>query len=172
MNHFEISLLYHIVDIARPLRPFFSYITHLGDGGIFFIIVGLFFMCFSKTRKKGFYLLLTLLVGFIVGNLILKNIVHRTRPYIVDPSIVLWIKAPGDYSFPSGHTLVAFETYFFLHRERYHWIFLILAILIALSRMVLMVHYPTDVLGGFILGAIVGLTMEQRTRYKREPKKM
>lgn len=167
MNTYELTLLYRIADATRPVRPFLAYLTHLGDGGIFFILLGCVFLLFPKTRKTGFYLLMTLLVGFVAGNLILKNIVHRMRPYVLDPSIVLMIKAPRDYSFPSGHTLVAFETYFFLHRERYAWIFLVLAILIAVSRMALMVHYPTDILGGIILGAVVGLTMERKTRYKR-----
>ena len=86
MNAYELTLLYRIADATRPVRPFFAYLTHLGDGGIFFILFGCIFLLFPKTRKTGFYLLMTLLVGFVAGNLILKNIVHRMRPYVLDPS--------------------------------------------------------------------------------------
>ena len=90
--------------------------------------------------------------GFLIGNIGLKNIVARIRPYDMVEVEVL-VKHLSDFSFPSGHTLVSFNAAIALHHYHRKWgvAALVLATVIALSRLYLFVHYPTDVLAGFLL---------------------
>ena len=100
-----------------------------------------------------------LLLGFLTGNLLLKNCIARTRPFLWDPTISLLIEKPSDYSFPSGHTLASFECAVAIFRYHRKWgiAALVFAVLIAFSRLYLQVHYPTDVLGGAMLGTLWGM---------------
>jgi len=137
----------------------FPAVTKLGDAGIIWILLTLVLMIFPKTRKTASMLAIALTVGFLLGNLTLKPLVARVRPFILNPSVVLLIDAPHDYSFPSGHTLSSFEAAFvLLFRSRKMGIpAVILASLIAFSRMYLYVHYPTDVLAGILLAFVIAI---------------
>ena len=101
--------------------------------------------------------LISLAVGFLLGNLLIKNLVMRDRPCWLDPGIALLIQSPDDYSFPSGHTLASFEAAVsvFLYHRRWGYAFLALAVLIGFSRMYLFVHFPSDVLAGAVLGSLI-----------------
>ena len=109
-------------------------------------------------------MLVSLAIGIIVTNLILKPLVARPRPFAEDASIIDFLqsinyKLPGEYSFPSGHTQVAFNTATVLaiiYKRKGAWAFLP-ASLIAISRIFLCVHYPTDVLSGAVVGVISAL---------------
>ena len=100
---------------------------------------------FSRTRKVGLAVLLSLLGGFLVGNLLLKNLAARERPCWLMPEVLLLIESPHDYSFPSGHTLASFETAFsiFLYNKKWGIAAEVLAALIAFSRLYHFVHFPT-----------------------------
>ena len=120
------------------------YITKLGDAGIFWIAFAM-------------------VIGLIIGNGLLKNIIARPRPFDISNTVLprksLLIAPPSDYSFPSGHTLASFEAATALYKDHtvYGFAAFVLAILIAFSRIYLQVHYPSDVLGGAILGFLFGL---------------
>ena len=88
---------------------FFPTITKLGDSGIFWILLAVIFLLFRKTRKTGLMMGVALLCGQIVGNLTLKPLIHRIRPYDLNPEAILLIDSLSDFSFPSGHTLSSFE---------------------------------------------------------------
>ena len=138
---------------------FWKAVTHLGDGGVFWILLGIILLFSKKTRPAGVAALLALLVGALLTNVCLKNFVARIRPYEVVEGLRLMIERQRDYSFPSGHTAASFAsvTALYLAGEKKLWkIALVLAVLIAFSRLYLYVHYPTDVLGGIITGAIAG----------------
>ena len=149
------------------LDHFFPYITRLGDAGIFWIILTFVLLCFKKTRKAGIYSALGLIGSLLVNNMILKPLVARTRPYdcqeLIDRGLILIGKAEHDYSFPSGHTAASFASavsmYRYLPKKWMSISAIVLATLIALSRLYIGVHYPTDVLGGFISGLVIGIAV-------------
>lgn len=131
--------------------------TSFGNGGWGFIALGLVLLCFSRTRKTGVLVLLSLLAGLLIGNVLLKNLFMRERPCWIDTAVPLLIDNPHDFSFPSGHTLAAFETAFtiFLVHRRWGIPALAFAALMGLSRLYLFVHFPTDVLSGMALGIFI-----------------
>lgn len=154
----EFSILYFMQTLHTPfLDKVVPVITSFGNGGWGFIALGLILLCFTRTRKMGFLMLLSLLVGFLVGNVAIKNLVMRSRPCWIDEAVPLLIANPHDYSFPSGHTLAAFEAAFtiFLMNRKWGVPALVFAALIGLSRLYLFVHFPTDVLSGMALGIFI-----------------
>ena len=137
-------------------------ITALGNGGIFWIAASLALMFLPKYRKAGFSMGAALLMGLVICNLILKPLVARIRPYDYQMEhfgvvIDLLIATPHDYSFPSGHTIASFEagTALIIHDRKLGIPAMVIAALVAFSRLYLYVHYPTDVIASMILG--VGL---------------
>ena len=140
------------------LDRFFSLITVLGNKGIFWIALGLLFFILAKKKKTGACMLIALLLGAVFGNLIIKNIVMRSRPFWVNPGLQLIIKSPSDYSFPSGHTLSSFGASVALYKNRKTLgrIFIVVAALVAFSRLYLSVHYPSDVICGMAMGIFFG----------------
>ena len=133
--------------------------TDLGNGGMLWILLSVIFLCTKKYRKCGITMGLALLLSFIMCNGIMKNLVERPRPCWVDTSVHLLIKNPTDYSFPSGHTSSSFSaaTALFMYHKRMGIVALIVAANIAVSRMYLFVHYPSDVLVSLILGCLYGV---------------
>ena len=119
-----------------------------------------------------------LIADLIICNVILKPIVARIRPYSINQMVQLLVTPLKDYSFPSGHTAASFASVsalYFAGRKRMAAGALIVSVLIAFSRMYLYVHYPTDVLGGLIIGLLCGWiadmiiqkVMEKRSRKSR-----
>ena len=142
-----------VLDVAMPI------ITLLGDAGIFWIAVSVLFMISKKYRKTGIGMMLALLMGLLVCNIWLKPTVARMRPYDFQmqyflKEIPLLAGAMHDFSFPSGHTIASFEAavVIFLNNKKLGIAAMILACLIAFSRLYLYVHYPTDVICSVILG--------------------
>lgn len=100
-----------------------------------------------------------LIADLIICNVILKPIVARIRPYSINQTVQLLVTPLKDYSFPSGHTAASFASVsalYFAGRKRMAAGAFVLSVLIAFSRMYLYVHYPTDVLGGLIIGLLCG----------------
>ncbi len=142
------------------LDPIMQFITSLGDGGILWIVVTIVLLIIPKTRKTGLLCLISLGFTVLVNNIILKNLVNRTRPYVAIPDLILITKEPGDASFPSGHTAASFSVAVVMlmtMKKRYGIPAIILATLIALSRLYVGVHYPTDVLGGFVVSTLIAV---------------
>lgn len=133
-------------------------ISRLGDNGAIWIILALVFL-FSEKKETGVRVILALLLSLLFCNLILKNAVGRMRPCEVNTMVELLIPCPMDPSFPSGHTSASFAAVTVLIATKWkgRWAALALAVLIAFSRMYLYVHFPTDILGGIIVGVICGL---------------
>ena len=134
-------------------------ISKLGNGGIIWLVLSGLLCVFPKYRKAGVTMLTALALDVLLCNVMLKPLVGRMRPFTVNTGMELLITAPKDFSFPSGHTAASFAAAFaLLFVKNKLWIpSMILASLIAFSRLYLYVHYPTDVLAGILLGLIVGV---------------
>ena len=113
----------------------------------------------KKYRKCGLQVAVAMLLTFIVGNLILKNMIHRDRPCWIDPSITLLVKSPSDFSFPSGHSMNGFtaSVSILLCDKKLGIAAVILAAAIAFSRLYNFVHFPTDVIAGIVIGIVSAL---------------
>lgn len=169
----ELGILYFLQSLHTPwLDWVMKSITHLGDGGFFWILTGVILFCFKKTRRLGFCVLLSLVGGLLIGNILLKNLVARDRPCWIDPTVQLLIANPKDFSFPSGHTLASFEgaVSIFLYNRRWGTAALVLAAVIAFSRLYLFVHFPTDVLTGLALGIAIAVAVHRAVEWKARQK--
>ena len=138
-------------------------ITLLGDAGIFWILIAVVMLIFPKYRRIGLAMGAALLMGLLICNVTMKPLFQRIRPYDYQLQhfsrvIPLLIEAQHDFSFPSGHTLASFEaaTVLMLNNKKFGIPAMILACLIAFSRLYLYVHYPTDVLTSIVLGVCIG----------------
>lgn len=142
------------------LTPIFKFITSLGDEGLIWIVIAVLFLCIKKYRKVGSMVGVSLLGSLLFNNLILKNIVARPRPYRMLENLTILIPEPGEFSFPSGHTSSSFAAGVVLYLmlpKKYGIPAMILAFLIGISRLYVGVHYPTDVLGGMVMGALLAV---------------
>lgn len=153
---------FYILDAIRNLRcGFLDYImpkiTLLGSAGFIWIVIALIYLIRRDTRRTGIMLAAALILGLIIGNGILKNAVARQRPSWLNESVQMLISNPTDYSFPSGHTLASFSCTFvmFFRKDKLRYAALVLAILIAFSRLYLYVHFPSDILGAIILSLLI-----------------
>ena len=169
--NFDYALLefFHTLNIG-PLGNFFDIlfgsITKLGDDGIGLIVISLVLMLFKKTRKIGAAMLGGIIVGALFTNISIKPIIARPRPYIDEANIFhqWWLDAGGhlesEFSFPSGHTTSAtaiMTGLFFTTNKKVSWTAFIFAVVMGITRIYLCVHYPSDVLGGLIVGFLAGL---------------
>lgn len=134
-------------------------LTSLGSGGLVWIILALAILIFQKgKRSTGLQVLIALLLSLLLCNLFLKNAIDRVRPFDINQMVELLVAEPQDASFPSGHTSasIAAATVLLLNRWKGRWPALVLAGGISFSRMYLYLHFPTDVLGGVVTGALCG----------------
>lgn len=157
----EILLLIQQYLRTDMLTPFMKSVTFLGNGGWFWILCAVVLLAVPKTRKTGYAAALSLIFGVIVTNLLLKNIVARPRPFTEIEALIPMIIKPKDFSFPSGHTTASFAVALVMLRmlpKKFGIPAVVLAALVAFSRLYLGVHYPTDVLAGFVI-ALVGSTL-------------
>lgn len=138
---------------------FFPAVTCLGNYGLFWITAAAALLFSKKYRRFGAMLLAALALSHIVGEDLIKPLAARPRPFVLFPGHPLLIAAPAGFSFPSGHAASGFCAAFILWKANRHFGLsaLILAALIAFSRIYLFVHYPADVLAGAVLGVICAL---------------
>ncbi len=148
------------------VTPIMDFISLLGKGGIALILFSLALLFFRKTRRFGTAMLLGLAIGALFVNLFLKVVIARPRPYADAEGFYypLWVlmgqHMESDMSFPSGHTNAAFAAMvplFILGDKRKSWLALLFGVLMGVSRIYLVVHYPSDVVGGIITGTVAGM---------------
>ena len=146
--------------------PFFEFISFLGHDGIILIILSVILTLFKKTRRFGTAMAISVAIGALLTNCCLKILIARPRPYADETSIYyqLWqtvgMNMESDKSFPSGHTCAAFATMtavFLVGNKKVSWTAFIFAFLMGISRIYLVVHYCTDVIGGLIVGTFAGI---------------
>lgn len=156
----ELQILHMIQGLRTDwLDSVMIFFSTIGNGGIFWIVLSVVLVVIPRTRKCGLAIMLSMALTHLLGNGILKNLIARPRPCAVDKSVLLLIPCPTSYSFPSGHTANGFAaavSVFCCYRKPGAAALLVAGI-IAFSRMYLFVHYPTDILGGLILGTLDAL---------------
>ena len=175
---FDYSIFQFFGSIQNDILTFIAKcFTSLGSEVfvILFALMGAIMILFKRTRKIGFTIVFAVIIGTLVTNVLVKPLVLRIRPYNTlqsDASFWSWYVGAGmmsesDYCFPSGHTTGVTEIAVALlicHVKSKHksaaavcWIFPLIAICVGISRVYLMVHYATDIIAGFIIGAIAGI---------------
>ena len=157
----EFSILYAIQNLHTDfLDTVILKLTDLiGSYGEIWLIAAAVMLTNRKTRRCAYTMLISYLLVFGIGQLWLKNVIVRGRPCNIDRTIELLVERPTSWGFPSTHTAWAFAaaTSVFLHHKKAGFAVLVLAALIAFSRLYLFVHFPTDVLGGIVLGVLAAL---------------
>jgi undecaprenyl-diphosphatase len=167
----EVSKIASIIDLDQAILFYIQtnfhfpvldeimiFFTTVGNFGLIWILLALLLILKKETRYIGVLTLAALLLGIILGEGILKNIIQRPRPFTDFPSVQLLINQPSTYAFPSGHTMSSFAAAYVLSKymNKYSLIIWIVAVTIAFSRLYLSVHYFSDIIGGIALGLICG----------------
>ncbi|MDD3360764.1 MAG: phosphatase PAP2 family protein [Hespellia sp.] len=149
------------------LTPIMKGITSLGNAGWFWIVLSILLCIPKKTRWLGITGLLALAIGALITNIVLKNWVARIRPYEVVEGLTLLVRKQKDFSFPSGHSCASFAAAVAYYKAQKRTMTddslkkwgrvisiasIVIAFLIAFSRLYVGVHYPSDVLGGILIG--------------------
>ena len=148
------------------LTPIFKFITSLGDEGYVWIAIAIVLLFVKNYRKVGLMVGASLLGSLVFNNMLIKNIVARPRPYRMIETLTILIPEPGEYSFPSGHTSSSFAAGVVLYLmlpKKYGIPAMVLAFLIGISRLYVGVHYPTDVLGGMVMGTLIATAVLKAT---------
>ena len=182
----DILLWIHTHLRFAALTPVMRVLSLLGDKGIFWIALTLVLLLFRRTRRLGIYCAVSMVITFLVVNCAVKPLVARTRPYDLFPEIQILAHAEHDFSFPSGHSANSFAVAWILFQmtrkpygtsrvmfrsagKPYGVCALVLAALIAFSRLYVGVHYPTDVLAGIAIAiALAELTLHQLPRIEKK----
>ena len=175
LDWIQMYLQSSLMDTIMPI------ITLFGEGGIFWIALSILLIIIPKTRKIGLGMIFSLAIGLLVCNITLKPLVARIRPYdfvmeYYGVDVPLLVEGLHDFSFPSGHTIASFEaaTVLLKNSKKMGIPAMILAVLIAFSRLYLYVHYPTDVIVAIVLGigiAFLGDAIAAKVAPALSPKK-
>lgn len=168
----EIQILHWFETLHNPItNPIFYVITTLGNAGWFWIVLAVLMLTVlpKKYKKAGLTMAIALILSLIFCNGIMKHLWARPRAFwVVGQNFVVGnefenlygiFNSIHDYSFPSGHSSASFAAAvsIFMRRKKEGSAALVLAALIAFSRLYFTVHYPTDVLVGTITGALYGV---------------
>lgn len=162
IQHWERQMLLWLQDRLRRtwLTMTMKTATFLGNGGIIWLTACVCLLIRSETRRASLTALLSLLLSILINNAMLKHLVGRARPFDRIQNLKLLIRRPHDFSFPSGHTSSSFAVATVFLSMLPLWFGLsamLLAALIAFSRLYLGAHYPSDVVCGAVLGILFGL---------------
>ncbi len=166
MVHFfysiDVSVFYFINHSLScgALNKFFTIITNVNNWYIAYII--LLGISFVKGGRKGkiaaIGVLLLILVTDQLSARIIKEIFHRIRPCNALANVITPLGCNGTFSFPSNHAVNNFAAAVFFYKlfPKLKWIVFIAASLVAISRVYIGVHYPSDIIGGAIIGSAFG----------------
>lgn len=162
------DLFFFFYNLAHRAHFFDALITFLAVYFIFVVIILAFLFLYRNFGRREIILLCASGgIAWILAK-ILKVLIHTPRPFDVFSQIQPLFSESG-YAFPSGHTMVASAiafTLFFLNKKaglpaQTGYVFMLFAIFIGFSRVVAGVHFPVDIFGGFVLGALIAFTLNK-----------
>ena len=173
-DHAILGFYHKLATVADPiLGPLSEFFAVAGDGAMAFFIASAILLLFAKTRKAGLSMAFSIGFAALITNVTVKPLVGRPRPYAsgVADFVEWWEYVGGhvhsEYSFPSGHTTSAMAAMLALcfclcvfcgeGKKKRHWVWIptmLCVLLMGASRNYIMVHYPSDILGGIIAGAV------------------
>ena len=161
LHNIDLSVFYFINHTCKNAFCdfFMPCITWLGHGApLFAIAVAFLFFKKKETKVLGILLLAGLAISYYSFTAI-KLLISRLRPFMELENVHV-LASPDGYSFPSGHATMIFMTAFLLTgRFKMWYVFYSVAALVALSRVYLGVHYPSDIIAGAILGTLIGFAL-------------
>ena len=169
----EIEFLHALQSMhSDVLDKIMLFVTNLGEIGAIWLITGFLLILIpgigketkdhvKMRRSMGICIILSIVLNFLLSNLVIKNMIQRPRPYVVDKTIIPKI-IPSEYSYPSGHTSSSFAAAMAIygHNKPAGRVALAFAALMAFTRMYFGVHYPTDILGGIVMGISCGAAVK------------
>ncbi len=147
-----------------------KYVSCSGDHGAIWLIIAAALMIYKPTREAGVVMAAAVLMGYVLNDWIIKPLVERPRPFVEDLSLPLIIDPPGGYSFASGHTVNAFAAAcaLFIYDRRWGSVLVAYAALMGFSRIYLMVHYPSDVVAGALIGIMCAVAAYKIIEYVKK----
>lgn len=154
---------------ASRSRPLFEAVSFVGEKGACFFALAFVLMVFKRTRRAGTVMFVAICLGALATNIVLKDLVARPRPFESSALFLDWWRfagaAPEDgFSFPSGHMTAASAAMAALMLAYRNWKTVLGGSLVMLvmgaARCYLVVHYPTDVLAGLLVGALAAVAAQ------------
>lgn len=159
MSEFElrVCLRFNRASRRRSLRTLFRIVSRLGDGVFWYALMLALLLVYGRDAVPAVLHMLVVGPVCVLAYKWLKSKTVRTRPFVASGQVHNPIPPLDQYSFPSGHTLhaVAFCVLVVAYHPALAWLVVPFTVLVALSRLVLGLHYPTDVIAGALLGAAI-----------------
>lgn len=158
----DVSIFYFINGtLANPLfDKLMPFITEVKNWYLVYVLLWLIILFKGGKYRIAMAVAMILLITITdqVSSSLLKNLIERVRPCNALPDVHLLAGCTGSFSFPSSHAVNNFAAamffgYFYKHLR---WILFSVAAIVALSRIFVGVHYPSDVIGGALIGIILG----------------
>lgn len=153
--------LFQLIQTSRtPMTDALSLgVSWLGDYGLIWLALVVLLFCMRRAHwRAGLALLAGVTISGIVTEFLMKPIIHAPRPLAVLPNLETLGQIPTTAAFPSGHVASATTAAWILgvHFPRWRWFWAFVPFLMGWSRLVNGVHWPSDILGGLLVGTLVG----------------
>ena len=167
----DIAIIQWITDVLQSpaLTSVMRFITSLGNMGIIWFLFAGYFFFVKKDKKTAATLIAAVVLTWLCNDLLLKNMFNRPRPFMTHAQFPALITPPTSSSFPSGHSATSFAAMAVLAAMGGKWKLsgILIAVMIAFSRVYLHVHYPTDVITGCLIGFMIGSFLVHQMRKQK-----